>query len=333
MSTNRSAFIDSVNARIRVGESAIPTPGANDIVVRNRAVAINEIDPAQRTGFLVKSWPIVVGHDLAGEVHDVGSDVTRFKKGDRVIGHSWQFLTGNVGDGAFSLYSRIPAGNAAILPGSIEFKDGVVLPLAIDTAACGFFKDGMMGLDAPSVEKNPNSNGKVVIVYGGSSSVGLAAIQLAINAGYRAVATSSPKNFELVRKAGASAVFDYNSPTLPSDIADAIGKDEFVGLYNAIGIPASFETVTPIMEKLGGGFLANTKPPGKLPSSINAKFVLGVGDFVFPIWEHFITAALENGRLKCLPEPKVVGHGLESLEDAFKVRDGPVSGHKVVVEL
>ena len=242
-------------------------------------------------------------------------------------------MTGNPEDGAFSLYSRVPSRNAAILPDDVEFKDGVVLPLAIDTAACGLFKEGMMGLTLPTPTTEPNSKGKVVVVYGGSSSVGLAAIQLAVAAGYRAIATSSPKNFDLVRKAGASEAFDYKSPSLPGDIANAVGSDSFIGLYNAIGIPESFEIVTPIMENLGGGFLANTKPPGPMPSGIEAKFVLGVGEFSFPIWEDFVPGALESGRLKCLPEPKVVGRGMESLQEAFEVREGEVSGCKIVVEL
>lgn len=278
-------------------------------------------------------YPTVLGHDLAGEVYDVGSGVTRFKKGDRVIGHSQQFLTGEPEDGAFSLYSRISAGNAAILPGKVDYNHGAVLPLAIDTAACGLYKDGMMGLDPPSLDVKPNSNGKVIVVYGGSTSVGIAAIQLAVSAGYRAIATCSPKNFSLPRKAGATDVFDYKSDTVADDIAKAVGKDEFVGLYNAIGVPESFDIVTPIMQKLGGGFLANTKPPGQLPTFINAKFVLGVGDFSFPIWEHWVSQALDNGKLKCLPEPKVVGNGLESLQEAFTIRDGDVSGCKIVVEL
>jgi NADPH:quinone reductase-like Zn-dependent oxidoreductase len=333
MATNRSAFLDAAGTPLRVADSEIPKPGANDIIVRNRYVGVNDIDPAQAAGFNVQKYPTVLGMDLAGDVYEVGSNVTRFKKGDRVIGHAQQFITGQAEDGAFSLYSRVPTNNAAILPANIDYKDGVVLPLALNTAICGLFKEGMMGLDWPSVDTKPNSNGKVVVVYGGSSSVGLTAIQLAINAGCRVIATASSKNFDLVRKAGASHVFDYKSSTIADDIANVVGKDQFAGLYNAIGIPPSFEVVTPIMEKLGGGFLANTKPPGQLPGSINAKFVLGVGDFGQPAWEHFVTKALESRRLQCLPQPRIEGKGLESLQEVFAVRDRGVSGQKTIVEL
>jgi NADPH:quinone reductase-like Zn-dependent oxidoreductase len=332
MPSNRSAMIDSANAPIRIAETKIPKPSADDIIVRNYAVAINTIDPAQQSGFQVKKWPIVPGHDLAGQVHAIGSNVTRFKPGDRVIGHSWQFFTNDPADGAFSLYCRIPAGNAAILPESITYTQGVVLPLAIDTAAAGFYQKDYMGLDFPSVDSKPNSKGEVVVVYGGSSSVGCAAIQLAVNAGYRVIATASAANLDLCRESGASDAFDYKSATIAEDIAAAVGNDRFKGLYNAIGVPESFDIVTPILEKLGGGFLANTKPPGKLPETINAKFVLGVGDSGFPVWKDFVTAALAQGKMKCLPKARVVGKGLESLEKAFGIRNGTVTAEKIVVE-
>jgi hypothetical protein len=79
--------------------------------------------------------------------------------------------------------------------------------------------------------------------------------------------------------------------------------------------------------------LANTKPPGKLPESIDAKFVLGITDSSFRVWKDFITEALAQGKLKCLPKAKVVGNGLESLERAFEIRNGTVTAEKIVIEL
>ena len=219
------------------------------------------------------------------------------------------------------------------MPDAIAYTQGVVLPLAIDTAAAGFYQKGYMGLDFPSLDSKAGSRGEVVVVYGGSSSVGCAAIQLASNAGYRVFATASAANFDLCRECGASEVFDYKSPSIAEDIAAALGQDRFIGLYNAIGIPESFDVVTPIMEKLGGGFVANTKPPGKLPDYVDAKFVLGVGDSGFPVWEDFITEALAQGKIKCLPKARIVGRGLESLQKAFKIREGTVTAEKIVVEL
>ncbi|KAK4908604.1 hypothetical protein LTR49_022507 [Elasticomyces elasticus] len=140
--SNLSAFIDGKDKPLRVAELPISKPGLEDIVVRNRAVAINIIDPAQRAGYQIKQYPAVVGMDLAGDVHE-----------------------------------------------------DVVLPLAIDTAAGGFYQSDYMGLDFPYSTTKRNSKGEVVVVYGGSSSVGCAAIQLAVNAGYRVFATARPNHF------------------------------------------------------------------------------------------------------------------------------------------
>lgn len=333
MATNKSAFFDGVGKPLRIAESPIPQPGANDIVVQNHAFAINTIDPAQfDSGFQVKQYPAVLGMDLAGQVVEVGSDVTRFKKGDRVVGHAWSFLTSKPEDGAFSLYSRIPADNAAVIPAKIEYREAVVLPVGIDTASCGLHQKTHIGLSWPTLDAKPKN--EVLVVHGGASSVGLSATQLAANAGYRVISTASPKNFDLCREAGASEVFDYNDSGLTSNIVKAVGKDKFVGLYNAIGVPETWATVTPIVEALGGGVVANTKPPPQdLPEAVQARFCLGIGDFSFPLWRDWVGPALETGKLKCLPSPKVVGHGLESLEEAFEVRRKDVHAQKIVVEL
>ena len=66
----------------------MPSAGPHELIIRNAAVAINPLDThMQQAGVFVQQWPAVFGCDVAGEVHEVGSEVAgRFKKGDRVIG-------------------------------------------------------------------------------------------------------------------------------------------------------------------------------------------------------------------------------------------------------
>lgn len=72
---------------VQVGPADIPVPGDEDIVVKNHAIAINPVDwKIQDYGIFVQTWPFVLGTDVAGEVHEVGKNVTKFKKGDRVLG-------------------------------------------------------------------------------------------------------------------------------------------------------------------------------------------------------------------------------------------------------
>jgi NADPH:quinone reductase-like Zn-dependent oxidoreductase len=65
----------------------MPTPGPDEVVVKNRAVAVNPVDWKIQTsgGAFLKGWPIVLGTDIAGELYEVGSNVTKYKKGDRVL--------------------------------------------------------------------------------------------------------------------------------------------------------------------------------------------------------------------------------------------------------
>ena len=109
-------------------------------------------------------------------------------------------------DGGFALYTSAQAGTTAVLPASISFNEGSVLPLAFDTAAVGLYStgEGFLGLPHPSAK--PSSAGKTLIVYGGSSSVGALVIQLAVASGLKVVATASPHNFDFCKKCGASEV-------------------------------------------------------------------------------------------------------------------------------
>ena len=84
---NQAAWLHKADTPLEVGDAPLQTAGAGEIVVKNAAVAINPLDTHQQdAGVFVQQWPTVFGCDVAGEVYEVGPDVTRFKKGDRVIG-------------------------------------------------------------------------------------------------------------------------------------------------------------------------------------------------------------------------------------------------------
>ncbi|KAL9571859.1 hypothetical protein ACKAV7_004005 [Fusarium commune] len=73
-------------------------------------------------------------------------------------------------------------------------------------------------LDLPGNPLEPTTEPIPVLVYGGSSATGTAAVQLVKLAGFEPIATCSPRNFELVKSYGASAVFDYQDPNCTADI-------------------------------------------------------------------------------------------------------------------
>lgn len=64
----------------------MPVPGDDDIIIKNHALAINPVDwKVQAYPSFIGTFPFVLGEDVAGEVFQVGTNVTKFKKGDRVI--------------------------------------------------------------------------------------------------------------------------------------------------------------------------------------------------------------------------------------------------------
>lgn len=90
MPENHAAWLVAKQTPLEVKAAPYTAPRPDEIVVRNHAIAINPIDwIKQCSGNMLFSWieyPFVLGSDLAGEVVEVGTGVTRFKVGDRVLG-------------------------------------------------------------------------------------------------------------------------------------------------------------------------------------------------------------------------------------------------------
>jgi NADPH:quinone reductase-like Zn-dependent oxidoreductase len=240
----------------------------------------------------------------------------------------------------------VPATKAAILPDSISFKDGVVVPFALEAAVCalslkepgpalpGVFTPAL-GLPYPSL--NPSPIGKTLVVNGGSASTGSMVTQIATATGIHVIALTGSKNFDLSKECGAAEVFDHSDPAVVDKVVEAVKKSggEFVGIFDSISIPPTYATDLAILEKLGGGQLACTHPPPAegVPSNVTAGMLFAVNDVATPVWTDYVTPALEAGKLKTLPKPTVVGKGLEYINEGLKQSKAGVSATKLVVEV
>lgn len=102
-----------------------PTPGPDEICIRNRAVALNPLDWKNlHHGQMVRSWPEVFGIDTAGVVEVVGDEVTAFKAGDAVMASAG--LGGK--RGAFQDITTVPAHFASRKPASWSFAQACSAP-------------------------------------------------------------------------------------------------------------------------------------------------------------------------------------------------------------
>lgn len=372
MPANTAAWLPALGARLDVRSAPYTPPQANELVVKNHVVAINPIDwIIQFTGNISFSWikyPFILGSDVAGEVVEIGEDVTRFKVGDRVLGHAVgsDKKRNSSAEGAFQEYTVVLANMASPIPDTLSFENAAVLPLALSTAACGLFQKDQLALQYPSI--TPKTTGQTLLVWGGSTSVGSNAIQLAVAAGYEVITTASPHNFEYVKHLGASQVFDYRSKTVVDDIIGAFKGKTSAGAL-AIGTGSADSCVAIVAACTGRKFVAITSPsvsfaglaqhPGKrfqlprlilkLVSSnvslqvrtrvrrIGTRYIFGSSlmenEVSRVIYEDFLPTALAQGRYVTAPEPFIAGRGLDSIQAGFDTQIHGVSAKKIVVPL
>ncbi|PQE10565.1 zinc-binding dehydrogenase protein [Rutstroemia sp. NJR-2017a BVV2] len=301
--SNQAVWLQSCG-KLEVKAAPYTHPEKNEIVIKNRALAINPADwIKQDMGSFMFPWmkyPCVMGYDVAGEVVEIGAGVTRFKVGDRVVG---------MANGTSKLLNTPTKSGFQLYPVLLEH------------------------------------------------------MTLAVAAGYEVITTCSPRNFELVKRLGASQAFDYNSKTVVLDIIRAL---QDVTMAGAISIgEGAIDACMDILDKCPGNkvlammtYPLPTPPPKHfvIPKTI-ATFVPwmaanyikckirgiknafvegsslipnGIGEAVYA---NFLSEALEKGTFVAAPEPKVVGTGLEFVEAAMKIQREGVSACKVVVAL
>ena len=237
---NQAAWIGAKGARFHVDTASYPTLDPGHIIIKNAALAINPIDwKVQDSGAYVRQWPAILGNDTAGEVVEVGEGIENIKRGQRVLGHCLPLASGKTQEGAFQSYTSVPAVLAAPIPDTMTFEEASVLPLSISTAAAGLYQEHLLRLPLPT--ENPQPAESSILVWGGSSSVGSSAIQLALASGVSVVSTASCRNFDFVKGLGAESVFDYKSPNIIDHLVKALEGKKVVGIFDSIGPPADYE--------------------------------------------------------------------------------------------
>jgi len=367
--SNTAAWLSTKQSPLEVRSAPYTPPKADEIVVRNHAVAMNPLDwIKQVAGDFLFTWikyPFILGSDSAGEVVEVGSAVTRFKVGDRVLGHAvgTDPKRNNAAEGSFQTYTVLLERMASPIPADLSYENASVLPLGLSTAACGLFEKDQLALDCPSL--SPKPNGKTLLVWGGSTSVGSNAIQLAVAAGYEVFTTASPRNFDYCKRLGASRVFDYNDPKTVLDLIKALSGKTIAGAL-AIGGGSPEACVAVVRACKGKKFVSVAtfpvsfdQPLGQKvpmlatvshflwfnvrlwlrtrPSGIRTKFIFGSSlvhsDVGRAVYADFLPQALAQHRFVAAPEPQVVGTDLDSIQGALDLQRKGVSARKIVVSL
>jgi putative PIG3 family NAD(P)H quinone oxidoreductase len=204
---------------LRVTDVPVPSPAADEVLVRVHATALNRADLLQRRGLYPNPFPTahdIPGMEFAGEVvaapataataaAPAAARASRFKPGDHVMGI--------VSGGGYAEYVVIPAAQAMRTPHGMSLADAAAIPEVFITAWDALVLQG--GLKP----------GGTALVHAGASGVGTAAIQICRAMGARIIVTCSGARggvdkVQACRDLGASLVVDYTTQDFVKEVAD-----------------------------------------------------------------------------------------------------------------
>jgi len=189
--------------QLRLDELEAPKLGPHQLLVEVKAAALNRLDIFVRTGIPGVPLPVIMGADAAGVVREIGSQVTRFKPGDRVLGQPGAGcglcqqckdgrenyclkygIAGEHFDGYQAELIALDEEVALPMPTRISFEEGAAIPLVYLTAW------------EMLVNKARVKPGDTVLVIAASSGVGSAAVEIAKLYGARVIATAGTAKLE-----------------------------------------------------------------------------------------------------------------------------------------
>ena len=299
---------------LQLKDVAKPAPKDNEVLIRIYATAVTSSDCLIRgskvplrlwlpmrlvIGFTKPRNPIL-GMVFAGEVESVGTEVTRFQKGNQVYAF-------NIRCGTYAEYTCLPENSAiALKPSPVTYEEAATIPFGGITAL-HFLKKGKI------------RSGQKVLVYGASGSVGTFAVQLAKYFGAEVTGVCSTANVELVKSLGADQVIDYTKEdfTMSGEIYDII--------FDTVGKTSLLDGLRSLKKE--GSYLQAVAGPALLLQMQWASMISGktlIGGTAVPRTEDliYLKELAEAGKIKpvidrCYP--------LEQMVEAHRYVD---QGHK-----
>ncbi|UDL07046.1 zinc-binding dehydrogenase [Marinobacter sp. CA1] len=203
---------------------AIPTPGPDDVVIRNEYIGLNPVDWK-----VIQNWPVswatghIPGVDGAGTVVEVGENVRGVVPGQRIAYH--QDLHRN---GSFASHTVVTQKTLLRVPDILPLSLAVALPCPLMTAW-------------QAIEKIPRMPEADVLITGAGGMVGRFLVQLAVQRNYRVTAMASARHHKTLRQLGAETTIGWNTQQSDSeffavfDTVNAQHASSMAGLVEANG--------------------------------------------------------------------------------------------------
>ena len=206
-------------------ERPVPTYMSGEVLIKVAAAGINRPDIAQRKGSYPPppgASPDIPGLEISGTILETGSTVTRWKTGDKVCA----LLTG----GGYAEYCAVPEGQCLPILGELTFIEAASLPETFFTVWSNVFDRGAL------------KHGESLLVHGGSSGIGVAAIQMAKALGHTVYGTAgSDEKCRFCEELGAAKAINYKKENF---------EDVIKALTNGKGVDV-------ILDMIGGEHTAS----------------------------------------------------------------------------
>ena len=346
---HQTALVGTAEGTIKLSKDA-PVPKATGelLLIKTKAVSVNPVDTKMQGAYVTDG--AIAGFDFAGVVEEAGPDATKcgFKVGDRVCSALLGMNPSEPSIGAFSEYTAAMEWLLLQIPPSLSFEEGACLGISFMTTGLALFKS--LGLPGHPLE--PTTKPQPVLVFGGSSATGTAAIQLVKLAGFEPIATCSPHNFDLVKSYGASAVFDYKAPDCTAQIRKYT-KNNIRFAMDCISTVASMQFCYQAIGRAGGRYTTlepYSESVAQTRNTVKADWVMGpamtgkaigwpephgrlasaeMGEFGAS-WTKTLRKLLDDNLIR--PHPIIVKQGglSEVLKGIDDVRTKKISGKKLV---
>ena len=272
-----------------LADAAKPVPKDGEVLIKIRATTVTSAECAMRKGQPVWGRLLIglrkprkkyrtLGIEFAGDIEAIGTNVTRFAKGDAVYG----FAGFNIGTNAE--YKCMPEkGSMAIKPANLTYEESAA---AVDgtTTALFFLRD-----------KAQIQRGQRVLINGASGSIGTYAVQLAKYFGANVTAVCSGRNADLVISLGADHVIDYTKTDFTDCSAqydiifDTIGKSTFRRCKRALKPEGVFISTTGLITNMALSYWTSIMGGKRVKSGMSVEKNEGLV---------FIRHLIETGQIK-----------------------------------
>lgn len=205
----KAAILNGYNKNgcdLEIKDIPVPETSANEVLVKIKTAGVNPLDNMIVHGevklIVPYAFPLVMGNEFVGVIEKTGSDVTKFKAGERVYGRMPLKKIG-----AFAEYAAIDQSAIAKVPEYLSDEEAACVPLTALTALQAF-------------ELMQPKEGETVFISGGTGSLGAMAIPVAKSFGLTVITNGNGASEERVRKLGADRFIDYKKEDYAKVLSD-----------------------------------------------------------------------------------------------------------------